>query len=373
MLLFLSQYYKGLGHSNRIRLIAEECQKHTPTIVVEQLFMPPFKYNVSKTYSLLNEIKLPKINNIYKFIQKREVIQFRIKEWIRILNSNDIKVIVIEGFPFCRHQFAFEYLKYLEEAKKRGIKIVFSIRDYPWDEPHDTSLQDWVANTQNLIVKHYAEKVLIHGDNKILPLTSDTVRMSNPAEIIQNIESQLYYTGYVLDKSLKRHKKENNHIYVSCGMNKEESLVIFKRIIEVADKFKDYKFILSMGDESYDKPLVKDNITLVKFIPELSKKISSCSLFITYGGYNSTMEILQTQCPSIIIPRENGLKQEQKIRAYAFEYIDCFKVCPTSNLKNIDYYIEKALTEHSFPKKFPYSRNGTENSSNFLKNLLNEY
>ena len=48
----------------------------------------------------------------------RELVLLRKKEWIKILDSYPIKVIICEGFPFCRHQFSHEYFSFFEEAKK---------------------------------------------------------------------------------------------------------------------------------------------------------------------------------------------------------------------------------------------------------------
>ena len=43
---FLTQYYRGLGHSQRTKYIAEEVAKSKNVVIIEQLFTPPLKYNV---------------------------------------------------------------------------------------------------------------------------------------------------------------------------------------------------------------------------------------------------------------------------------------------------------------------------------------
>ena len=75
------------------------------------------------------------------------------------------------------------------------------------------------------------------------------------------------------------------------------------------------------------------------------------------------MEVLQTQCPTILIPRQNGQKLEQSIRAYAFEHLNCFKICNPNELQNLDKVIKEALDDEEFPKKFPYSLKGVEKSA----------
>ena len=82
------------------------------------------------------------------------------------------------------------------------------------------------------------------------------------------------------------------------------------------------------------------------------------------------MEVLQTQCPSILIPRQNGQKLEQFIRAYAFESLNCFKICNPNELQNLDKVIQEALNDNEFPKKFPYSLNGVEKSAKKILNYI---
>ena len=40
---FLTQYYRGLGHSQRTKYIAEEVSKFEEVVIIEQLFSPPSK------------------------------------------------------------------------------------------------------------------------------------------------------------------------------------------------------------------------------------------------------------------------------------------------------------------------------------------
>ena len=206
MIVFLTQYYRGLGHCMRTKFIAEEVAKTHDVLVVDQLFDPPISYDGCERISFLKAYIPSDIKNIFNFIMSKELVLLRKKEWIKILDTNDVKLIICEGFPFCRHQFSHEYFSFFEEAKKRGIKLIISARDFPWDEPHQDSLQDWVAYTQNIVCKYYAEKVLIHGDPEYLPLVSDRVRMNNPSEVIKHLEDKITYTGYVCNEKIKPHK-----------------------------------------------------------------------------------------------------------------------------------------------------------------------
>lgn len=371
MIAFLTQYYQGLGHSQRIKFIAEETAKYNDdVIIIDQLFQPPLKYTVEHV-SFLKNYKVPNDGNIFQFIMSENLINFRIKKFIEVLDTKNITTLVCEGFPFCRHQFAHEYIRYFEECKKRNIKIIISVRDFPWDEPHDNQLQDWVSYTQNLICKYYAEAVLVHGDENILPLIADRHRHANSRQIIEHIKDKLYYTGYVCDnKQPEKHIGNTNKIFVSTGLNKQEGVLLFKHIMRIAKEFPDYDFVMPVANRYMDiKNGKKDNLYLVDYIPNLREKLKHCAAYITYGGYNATTEILKGQIPSIIIPRENGRKMEQFVRAYVFEPYNFFKVVNNAEFSKLSDVLKKVLTEK--PNKFNFKLTGAEESARVITQIHN--
>ncbi len=365
MIALLTQYYRGLGHSQRIKFIAEKIKDDV--IILDQLFTPPLSYSVPHE-AFLKDYKVNDVNNMFQFIMQETLINFRIKSFITAIEKYKVKTLVCEGFPFCRHQFAHEYIRYFEECKKRNIKIIISVRDFPWDEPHDNSLQDWVLYTQNLICKHYAEKVLVHSDPDIMPLYSDRRRQANSVTIIDDLKSKIYYTGYVCDESMPMHKRKNNIIYVSTGLNKEEGLLLFKYLLKIAKDFKDYTFIMTVANRYITtKTRKKENVIMTEYIPNLRDKLIDCAAYITYGGYNATVEILKSRIPSIIIPRQDGQKMEQFIRAYTFEPHGFYEVVSSQELPTIGETIKKVLNKK--PKKFKFSLNGATESANVIKKI----
>jgi len=361
MIAFLTQYYRGLGHSNRIKLIAQKTQKLEDCLVIDQLFKPPFEYKV-KNIAFLDNYDVPKGENLSRFIMSEHMINYRVEQFKSTLDKYKIKTLVCEGFPFCRQQFSVEYFKYFEECKKRNIKIIISVRDFPWDDPHENSLQDWVNYTQNLVCKYYAEKILVHGDPNILPLQSDRTRFSNSNDIIRDIEHKIIYTGYVTDDSIKNHKQKNNMIFVSTGLNKEEGVLLFKEITKIAKNFPNYRFVMPVANK-YLKTgsSIKDNMIFVDYIPDLGKKIQSCAALISYGGYNTTMEVLKSGVPAIFIPRQDGQKLEQFVRCYVFEPYGFFKVLNNKEFHHLTDTLKEVL--NTKPKRFYFNMKGADISA----------
>jgi len=369
---FLTQYYRGLGHSQRIKFIAEKTAEYHDVIIMDQLFQPPLEYKVPHT-AFLGNYKIPDINKVFQFIQQATIINFRINQFIKTIEKYKVKVLVCEGLPFCRQQFAHEYFRYLEECKKRGIKIVISVRDFPWDEPHSTQLQDWVLYTQNIVCKYYADCILVHGDKDILPLISDRTRQSNSVQIINDIKHMLKYTGYVCDESQPLHKQKNNNIYISTGLNKDEAVIIFKKIAEIAHLYPNHKFIMPIANKYNSIGGRKNkNIYLVEYVPELRNKLIDCAGYVTYGGYNATVEILKSQIPSIVVPRQSGRKMEQFVRAFTFEPYDYYKVLTMPEFSTIKTVLDEVVGGYK-PQRFKYDIQGTSNSAQILSDIYNEF
>lgn len=371
MIAFLTQYLYGLGHSNRIKLIAEETAKYTDVIVINQLFKPPLDFNIPQV-SFLEDSQPPEGKSLSGYVMNESLKNFRIKRFIETLDKYKIRVLVSEGFPFCRHQYADELFKYFEECRKRDIKIIVSIRDFPWDDPHEDQLKDWVNLTQNLICKYYVDKILVHGDPNILPLYSDRTKHTHSAQIIKQIEDQMVYTGYVCDTSIPKHVKKNNLIYVSTGLNKQEGMLLFKEITKIAAKFPDYKFVMPVANR-YLKTgsTIRDNMIFVEYIPNLGKKIQSCSAFITYGGYNSTMEIVNSGVPAIVVPRQDGHKLEQFVRAYTFEPYEFFKVLNNKEFSKLSDTLKFVLENK--PKPFLFNLQGAKQSADEIISIYKRF
>ena len=78
---FLTQYYRGLGHSQRTKYVAEEVSKFEEVVIIEQLFSPPLKYDVPMI-SFLRDFDVSKVKNIFQFIMTEELITHRINQFI---------------------------------------------------------------------------------------------------------------------------------------------------------------------------------------------------------------------------------------------------------------------------------------------------
>ena len=145
-------------------------------------------------------------------------------------------------------------------------------------------------------------------------------------------------------------------------------MLLFKEITKIAKQFTDYTFVMPVANRYLKtKTGQKGNLILVDYIPDLRNKLIDCAAYITYGGYNATVEILQSNIPSIIIPRQDGSKTEQFVRAYTFEPYNYFKVVNKQEFKNLGEVLQQVLEEK--PNVFEFSLKGVKESANAIEKI----
>ena len=68
MIAFLTQYYRGLGHSQRIKFIAEEVDDEV--VILDQLFQPPLTYDVPHE-AFLKDYKLSDNQHVSVYYERK--------------------------------------------------------------------------------------------------------------------------------------------------------------------------------------------------------------------------------------------------------------------------------------------------------------
>ena len=135
MILFYVQHLLGIGHLRRTLAIAQACLDEGLAVQVvsggvpinQEMFkdvpvhqLPPVKSADLSFSSIVDQNGLPVTSALE---------QVRAGELIRIFSDIQPSVLVTELFPFGRRRFRFEIMPLLKEAKKRGTKVVCSVRD----------------------------------------------------------------------------------------------------------------------------------------------------------------------------------------------------------------------------------------------------
>lgn len=110
-------------------------------------------------------------------------------------------------------------------------------------------------------------------------------------------------------------------------------------------------------------------VRVIRSLPGLSTHIGHASAVVAMGGYNTTAEILATNTPALIIPREQP-RQEQLIRARALATVGALDYLRSHNLntrtlKNWVHHAVGHTTDRSL-----LARDGLTTAAHFAHNLV---
>ena len=91
MIAFLTQYLYGLGHSNRVKILAENTSKYEDVVIINQLFKPPLEYTVPSV-SFLEGYEVPQGKNPASFIRNENLQNFRYAKFLKTLDKYKVNI-----------------------------------------------------------------------------------------------------------------------------------------------------------------------------------------------------------------------------------------------------------------------------------------
>ena len=222
-------------------------------------------------------------------------------------------VIMIELFPFGRRLMRFELLPLLcaaQDAEPRPI-VVSSIRDILVGQ-ENLQRADKVCK----YLEDYFDHVLVHGDPNFVRLNATFPRTDK-------IENILAYTGYVVDQSNSvRLEHGAQEVLVSAGGGATgrrllDTALACRPLTELRDRI--WRILVgTRGDIQSLRAQAGKNATNVIVEParrDFPALLKGCALSISQGGYNTTVETLQANAPSVIVPFSTDRESEQAFRA----------------------------------------------------------
>ncbi|MCS4484929.1 glycosyl transferase family 28 [Gleimia sp. 6138-11-ORH1] len=211
------------------------------------------------------------------------------------------------------------------KAQNRHAKIVLGLREI-LDEP-DVVAKEWEALGDLTALAELLDNVWVYGDEKVY----------NPLENGQ-IPTQLAplakFTGYLAHGRRKTDSQAaaeqiaettRPFILTTTGGGEDGQRILTAAVAAKVPAA--YRHLIVTGPQ-LDEAAVNDlrtqaseNTQIIQSLPGLGRHIGEASAVIAMGGYNTVCEILATNVPALIIPREIPRK-EQLIRAKALHRIN---------------------------------------------------
>lgn len=347
VVLLYVQYLLGIGHVRRSALIAKALVQQgfdvqvvfggvpvaidfAPAVVH---YLPPVKVLDDRFDGLYNTDDTP-----FTPLQKQQ----RCQQLLELAHKLRPNIILTETYPFGRRLMRFELLPLLEWAKQQSPQplVVSSIRDI---------LQQRKANrvqeTLDLVADYY-DHVLVHGDERFVPLEASFP----PAD---DIKPQLGYSGYVCPPKLAKTSQRSGFI-VSVGSGTIGYELLLAAIqLQQSGFASDKPWTLMAGpnmpDEQYEYLCSQagEGLTVMRMATDFVERLQGAELSISRGGYNTTMDILQTDIPSVMVPFEGTNETEQLQRTQLLDKAGRVHMVLSDDLSpdTLRAAIEKALQQ----------------------------
>ncbi len=355
-ILIYCQHVLGIGHLFRTLEITRAMQEHQVTLV---LGGPPAELNLP---GHVRVVQLPGLKMDAEFSELMPVDPDRTLEDIKKERSAKLfsltremqpDIIMIELFPFGRNGFSFELLPLLKAVrcgKIRAGKVVCSLRDILVEKKNQTKFEQRVIDRLNSLF----DGLLIHGDPSVIGLDATFSRMND-------ITVPVTYTGYVCEKSTP---EEGNALKNEINMQSGEKLILvsagggnvgYELLRSSLSAFALLKFPVRM--QVFTGPYMgEDEFTILnqqripgtrieRFTDNFPAWLAAADLSISMGGYNTTMNVLASGIPAIILPfaqnREQRMRTEKLTRMSNILLVDENNLSPSILTEQISIMIGK--------------------------------
>lgn len=241
----------------------------------------------------------------------------------RLIHREHPDGLITELYPFGRKAFRFELDPLMETIKNRtgsSCGIFSSVRDILVEKDNAAKHEARVVKLLN----RYFSAVFIHADPRLVKLEETFGR-------IDEIDIPMVYTGYVAPRPpagerahLRRHLGlgEGDILAVASAGGGQVGSGLLQAVVDAASlvrKQMPLKLVVFTGpfmaeqDRQHLKQAGGDWATIETFSDEFLSYLSAADLSISMGGYNTTMNLLATEVPAMVLPFAQN--REQHLRA----------------------------------------------------------
>ncbi|MGQ0635972.1 MAG: glycosyltransferase family protein [Planctomycetaceae bacterium] len=236
-------------------------------------------------------------------------------------------LLIIEHFPFSKWELRSELLSAIEAARaaNRRVRVLSSVRDHPAGHEAACSSERYGREVVSLLNEHFTA-LLVHSDPRV-------VRLESQFSWASEIAIPIHHTGYVSQRleraPLPAHKaslEPAGYVLVSSGgLGDGERLATLCssawRLLHDSGATAGRSMLLVAGlysgEASYTalaRTVRGGHFQLRRFSDEFLSWMHSADLSINQGGYNTTMNVLETRARAILAPNRRMVDQLSRAR-----------------------------------------------------------
>ena len=325
----------GTGHLARAVTLAQAFKRAGDTPLVVSGGLPVSRFEASGIEILQlpavrsDGVDFSKLLDAEGGLVDRKTLQDRMNQLIDTIIKFQPNAVITELFPFGRRILRDEFKALLEHAHTlpHPPAIFGSIRDIlaPPSKPQKATYAD------QIIATHY-DAVLVHADPKVTPL-----ELSWP--VSDTLRPKLCYTGFVAPPPARPHPDGVgiNEIIVSAGGGAVgQNLFDCARSAAANDPTRIWRLLIGGQDAEGRIGALRTgapkNLIVEATRPDFRQMLHHAQASVSFCGYNTAQDLLQTTCPAVFIPFDEGGEVEQSIRARALCEIDGIEMLSSGDM-----------------------------------------
>ena len=310
------QHLLGGGHLVRMRLLASALHAAGSRVTLitggafsgdaeyEVIRLPVLKTRPGDFLTLLDQSGEP-VDENWKAVRRD-----RLLAGLERLRPD---LLILETWPFGRRQLEFEILPMLDLVTgwPRPPLLVTSIRDVLQQRTR-------VRRTETLDrVRQYLSLVLVHGDPALVDLSASFPEHGK-------IGCPIRYTGYMDQGAGPQQTSEGRgEVIVSAGGGAVGERLL-ATAVEAALEQTERRWRILVGPRvSEERVRGWQSMHCERLLVEANREDFSAMLFhchasVSQFGYNTAVDLLRANCPSVVVPYESDGETEQATRARIF-------------------------------------------------------
>jgi len=337
-LLFYCQHSLGLGHLVRSFALAGALAERFRVVLLNGGRLPrglpvPAGVEVESLPPLGMEIDGTLVSRDGRRTAER-ALELRRERMLALRAELRADVVFVELFPFGRNKFASELVPLLEAAREAGALNVCSLRDIlVGSRPNQAKFDERASVRANALF----DAILVHADPRFARLEESF----NPATPLR---VPVHYTGFVVPADRERAlaptpaPPSRPRVVVSAGGGAYGAPLLRAAAeahrLELAGAGIDMRIVAGpfVGEDDWhalrEAARGQRGLEVRRSVPDLTAELSVAAASVSQCGYNTTLDVLRTGVPALVVPFAEGNEDEQTKRAERLERLGALRVLP---------------------------------------------
>jgi predicted glycosyltransferase len=281
--------------------------------------------------------------------------------------------IIVEFFPFARHASVFYLLPFFKSVRALAgspIPVLCSIRDI-----QDHMLEALNADSVVRLANQHFDAILVHSDPQL-------TRLEDTFPAADRIRIPIHYTNYV-----------SRHAYVGNQPAQRAKTILLsagggrggERLLECAldaarqGLLQEYKLRILAGKFLLEQDWQRlfegcagagDAVELLRWVPDLFTELRQAAVSVSRFGYNTTMDLLASGVPALVVPHTTPEADEQLRRAIILSRLGVVRMLHEDDMTPETLAAEILRTIDFQPSPMHVKLDGAERTCEIVRELV---